>query len=329
MGQQAARLRRACPHPWQGLRAQVPQRRQAALAHHRSARFAVDARGSPQGGETASGGIGVRPRPGQPRGGATVAEGVEAFIDAHCRHLRTGNEITWLLRKHVVGKWGDRRLTSIGQGDVVQLLRDVQGDDRTKRVRIANRVRMVLESFFRWAIAEAMVPTRENPVSGTEPRRGEIKRERVLTDKEIAAVWKAADGGPFGAIVRLLLITGQRRGEVGGMHWSELDLEGRVWRIPEERSKGEREHQVPLNDLAWCKRVRASKVLMLFLRQGAKGRVSEDGQRRNANSTRRAVCRIGGYTTCAGPSLPGCKPQGCCRTWSPRCSGTRRPGCSV
>lgn len=85
---------------------------------------------------------------------------------------------------------------------------------------------MVLGRFFRWAIVEAMVPTRENPVSGTEPRGGEITRERVLTDKEIAAVWKAADGGPFGAIVRLLLITGQRRGEVGGMHWSELDWKG-------------------------------------------------------------------------------------------------------
>ena len=86
--------------------------------------------------------------PGQPRGGATVAEGVEAFIDAHCRHLRTGNEITWLLRKHVVGKWGDRRLTSIGQGDVVQLLRDVlrrrPHETRSHRKSSANGTREVL-----------------------------------------------------------------------------------------------------------------------------------------------------------------------------------------
>ena len=130
------------------------------------------------------------------------------------------------------------------------ILRDVQGDDRTKRAYIANRVRAALSRFFKWAISEAMIPSRENPVAGTEPRRGEIKRERVLTDEELRRVWEAAGGFPYGAIIRLLLATGQRRNEVGGMRWSELDLEGRTWRLPKERTKGNRDHLVPLNDLA-------------------------------------------------------------------------------
>jgi integrase len=72
----------------------------------------------------------------------------------------------------------------------------------------------------------------------------------VLTREEIAKVWEAAGDFPHGAIVRLLLATGQRRNEVGGMRRSELDLAGRTWRLPKERTKGGRHHLVPLNDLA-------------------------------------------------------------------------------
>ena len=150
----------------------------------------------------------------------------------------------------MVGRWGSRKIGSIGHHDVVALLRDVQGNDRTKRAYIANRVRAALSRFFKWAISEAMIPSRENPVAGTEPRRGETKRERVLTDEEIGAVWRAADGFPYGPIVRLLLATGQRRNEVGAIRWPELDLEGKTWRLPKERTKGNRDHTVPLNGLA-------------------------------------------------------------------------------
>jgi integrase len=53
-----------------------------------------------------------------------------------------------------------------------------------------------------------------------------VQRERIFTSEEIAKVWEAASDFPHGAIVRLLLATGQRRGEVGGIRWSELDLGG-------------------------------------------------------------------------------------------------------
>jgi integrase len=181
---------------------------------------------------------------------ATVADAVNGFIEAHCRHLRSGNQTAYLLRKHVVGRWGGRRIATIGHHDVVALLREVQGEDRTKRAYIANRVRAALSRFFKWAISEAMIPSRENPAAGTEPRRGEVQRARVLTDEETGRVWAAANGFPYGAIVRLLLATGQRRNEVGGMRWSELDLESRTWRLPKERTKGNRDHLVPLSDLA-------------------------------------------------------------------------------
>jgi integrase len=82
-------------------------------------------------------------------------------------------------------------------------------------------------------------------------RGREEKRERVLRDAEIAAVWQACDrlGFPFGPMVRVLLLTGQRLGEVAEMHPDELDMESDNWLIPAARSKSAREHIVPLADL--------------------------------------------------------------------------------
>jgi integrase len=72
-----------------------------------------------------------------------------------------------------------------------------------------------------------------------------------LSDAELLAIWKATEEGTeFNKIVRLLLLSGQRRTEVGGMCWSELDLDGATWIIPSERAKNGREHWVPLGSLA-------------------------------------------------------------------------------
>ena len=177
----------------------------------------------------------------------TVAGAVKNFALAHCRHRRTGAVMEHLLERFAVKRWGERDIASITQRDVVALLREVQGQP-DQRVYLANRVRAGLSRFFKWTMAEALID--ENPVARTQRREGEKSRERVLSDAEIAAVWRAADDFPHGAIVRLLLATGQRRGEVGGMRWSEIDLAGRVWRLPKERTKANREHLVPLNDLA-------------------------------------------------------------------------------
>lgn len=69
---------------------------------------------------------------------------------------------------------------------------------------------------------------------------------------EIVTVWAAADqqGDPFGALAKLLILTGQRLREVAGMEWSEVDLEARVWTLPSSRTKNGKEHIVPLADSA-------------------------------------------------------------------------------
>jgi integrase len=116
----------------------------------------------------------------------------------------------------------------------------------------SNRARAALSAFFSWAIGEGL--TDSTPVLGTNKATAEISRDRVLTEEELAAIWQESGAGDYGAIVRLLILTGQRREEVGGMLWSEIDAAGApggaVWRIGPGRTKNGLPHDVPLSTAA-------------------------------------------------------------------------------
>jgi len=108
----------------------------------------------------------------------------------------------------------------------------------------SNRARAALSAFVAWAIGEGL--TDGSPVLGTNKATAEISRDRVLTPGELAAIWQGSGAGDYAAIVRLLILTGQRREEVGGMLWSEIDAADAMWRIGAERTKNGRAHDVPL-----------------------------------------------------------------------------------
>jgi integrase len=110
-----------------------------------------------------------------------------------------------------------------------------------------NRARAAISSFFAWAIAEGHLDT--NPVQGTGKAQ-ETSRDRVLSDSELAAVWRSLPSGIYGDVVRLLMLTGQRRMEIGGLRWSEIDFAARVINLPADRTKNGRSHQVPLSEPA-------------------------------------------------------------------------------
>jgi integrase len=111
----------------------------------------------------------------------------------------------------------------------------------------ANRSRSYLSTLYAWAIAEGL--TDANPTTGTN-KAAEESRDRVLSDEELHFVWSSAGRGDYGTIVRLLILTGQRREEVAAMRWSELDFDKCLWRIGAERTKNGRAHDVPLSDAA-------------------------------------------------------------------------------
>jgi integrase len=111
-----------------------------------------------------------------------------------------------------------------------------------------NRVRASLSGFFAWAIAEGLVEA--NPVMGTARADEGGSRDRVLSNDELRSIWRALPQDQFGDIVRLLILTGQRREEIGGLRWSEVDLERGLIVLPPARTKNSRQHEVPLSPMA-------------------------------------------------------------------------------
>src|SRR5262249_750974 len=119
--------------------------------------------------------------------------------------------------------------------------------DRTKGAAMMGRTAAYGHAAFSWAVKRGMVQT--NPFAAVPVSKVSPKRERVLSDDEIAEIWRAASAtnSSFGAIVRLLILTGQRRGEVAGLSWRELSDDLATWTIPGDRTKNGAAHVVPLS----------------------------------------------------------------------------------
>lgn len=111
----------------------------------------------------------------------------------------------------------------------------------------ANRARSTLSSLYAWSIGEGLCET--NPTIGTNVQK-ETARERVLTDIELAAIWIATTGDNYGRIVRLLMLTGQRRDEIGALRRSEINIDEKLITLAGARTKNGLKHDVPLSDAA-------------------------------------------------------------------------------
>lgn len=114
----------------------------------------------------------------------------------------------------------------------------------------ARRHFAALSPFFKWCVERELIAV--SPMIGLTPPRVSTPRDRVLTDLEIKNFWTATDtlGWPFGPMCKMLLLTAQRRDEVAGMKWCELDLANATWTIPKARTKNSKEHTIHLNPQA-------------------------------------------------------------------------------
>ena len=124
------------------------------------------------------------------------------------------------------------------------------GADKLKGAAMTGRTAAYGRAAFAWAMKRGTVVA--NPFADLPVAKGVTKRERVLSDDEIAEIWRAAGSvaAPYGIIIRLLILTGQRRGEVAGMNWRELADDLATWSMPGERTKNGAPHMVPLSALA-------------------------------------------------------------------------------
>jgi integrase len=115
---------------------------------------------------------------------------------------------------------------------------------------VRNRVRSTLSGFFGWCVAEGLVDL--NPVAGTAKATENGSRERVLSADEIRRLSQALPeiNPSFADIVRLLLLTGCRRAEIGSLQWAEVDLARKMIVLPPARTKNSRQHELPLSTQA-------------------------------------------------------------------------------
>jgi len=111
----------------------------------------------------------------------------------------------------------------------------------------ANRARAALSSLYTWAMKEGLLDTLQaNPVAFTNKPADERHRDRVLSHVELRDIWQQSGDGDFGKIVRLIMMTAQRRDEVANMARSELSIDRALWSIPGPRTKNGIMHDVPL-----------------------------------------------------------------------------------
>ena len=172
----------------------------------------------------------------------------EDWFNIVLKSQRKGFEVESDVRREFMKPWGKRPITSITEDEIAALI-------MAKAAKTPGQARNLLgyaKRLFRWAVGRrsiyglshspAVLLRAEDLIGKKTIRR------RVLSDEEIRLVWSAADATeyPYGPLFKMLLLTGQRKSEVGDARWSEFDLTKKLWTIPAERMKMDSAHVVPL-----------------------------------------------------------------------------------
>jgi integrase len=178
--------------------------------------------------------------------GAVAGDYLERYVRANNRQS-TFNEAKRDLERDALRKWCNRPIASITRREVIDLVEGIAA--RGAGVQ-ANRTLTRLAALFKWAVEKERLVV--SPAEHVRPVTQEQARDRVLSDSELRWIWSACDeiGWPFGPLVKLLLLTAQRRDEVAGMTWVDVDIDRAVWTIPRHKTKNDREHEVQLSTAA-------------------------------------------------------------------------------
>jgi len=182
----------------------------------------------------------------------TFEEIAEKYLGKEGKPGRHWRETRRVLTRDAYPAFGSRPISSITKQEIRAQL-DLVG----RRAPSAERkLYAALSPLFKWAV-ERDTPA-INPMVGISAPSPAEKRKHVLNKDELRALWFVAGdlGYPFGPLYRLLLLTGQRREEVAGMRWEEVNLSEAIWRLPPkaefqpQRTKNGLEHIIDLSPLA-------------------------------------------------------------------------------
>lgn len=173
------------------------------------------------------------------------AEAYDLFKTHHCCNLRPRTAAVYRQRieRHFLPKLGHKRLNDVTFEMVIEIT-----DKLLKRPGEQWHALATVRTFFRWCVRRRYIP--HSPIEGLQiPQSNE--RTRVLSDDELVAVWRAAEqiGYPFGTIVHLLVLTGQRRGEIAKLERGFINPKERTITLPATLTKNGRVHTFPYGDM--------------------------------------------------------------------------------
>ena len=178
--------------------------------------------------------------------GATFAEVVDRYLSSHAENTRYWKEKRSRLRSSDAKPVAEKPLAKIRRADIAAMIDDVKARSHAAARMLFADIRPI----FKWAVDRGLIDA--SPLADMKGPKPVDARDRVLEPHEIKALWDATAemNWPFASIFRLLLLTGARREEVGGMRWAELDLDNALWAIPGARTKNSRPHRIPLTQQA-------------------------------------------------------------------------------
>jgi integrase len=174
----------------------------------------------------------------------------ESYFGANGKQEKTGEwksrhwkETHVMLEESVYPVLGSKAPDAITKAELAGLINKTKARSHS----VARRLHETLRPLFGWAFASGAIQS--NPMPGLPCPKPIEARDRVLSDEEIRAFWRAAseENWPFSSVFKVLLLTGQRRNEVSGMRWREVDLDAGAWTIAKERAKNGKAHTVDLH----------------------------------------------------------------------------------
>lgn len=176
----------------------------------------------------------------------TFRDVAEKFLSANDRQNRYWRETRRLIEQNAYPFFGSQPIATITRSQIAALIDQTEAQSKS----VARLVFAALRPLFTWSLERGAID--QNPIIGLRGPGPLQARDRVLSDAEIKAFWVAASGlsWPFENVFKLLLLTGQRRDEVAGMLWNEIDRRQQLWSIAKERTKNSKFHTVHLSPQA-------------------------------------------------------------------------------
>lgn len=170
---------------------------------------------------------------------------VEDWLKRDQAKNKSVGQVRRIINKDVLPAWGSRQVADLGRRDVLDL---IDGIADRGAVIMARRVHAYVHRFFRWCVGRGIIET--NPATDIPKPGAASRRDRVLTDEELATVWHAAErmGGPHGGVIQLLMLTGARLQEMAQLRWSEMS--GDLIHLEGARTKNGQPHTIPLSNAA-------------------------------------------------------------------------------